>query len=1195
MSTTEPRLYARPAILDALADAKHHVIEASAGTGKTFTLERLVVDHVLRGVDLTKILVVTFTERAAAELRARIRALLWKLLIAAEQPAEPVVGSAWTLDAGAVERLRGARSRIDLATIATIHSFCQGLLTENAFAHRRLFSQRLTDGQEIFSRVLRDFMRTALKADPDFEVLLRPHMGPGGLEDDGALLELEQNLYAVVRFQGTLEPSIDEAGIDAALATLPDTLPTGADFAASYVGRMKRDKITDMLDDVVRVLNDARPQSGVSRLVTLGQVLEVDGKERVIDYALRVTEATGLPSTPRFNAVLTLLARGLPAPRALIAHRYREPLVAAMRQRKEEQGLFDYDDMLEVVEESLRGPSAASIKAALRARYDLVLIDEFQDTDPIQWQVFQALFAEPGSPTQLAVIGDPKQAIYGFRAADVETYLGAREALLDEADPAKLEDRIVRLTQNFRSSARMIDAYNLILQQVSEDSGTLFRADPRITYGEQSLVTCGRPIVRLVDPAGEELAPVHLLRVDLEQAPKLGLAWVARFVATEAERLLAPGGPTLYDQDNPKGRALQANDIYVLARKTHEARAVATELGKRGVPFSFYKLNELFETEEIADLIDVLAAVANPFDRVVRARAWLTPFFELRLDEVEAALEAPDDHPLVQRLRDWHEHARRRDYRRLFAALIEDSGLARHAALLPADERPLTNLHRALELLAEEARRRHATLDELVELLRSWRAGRSTPGTPDADTQPLETDRPAVQLMTMHAAKGLEAAVVFVVGGAGPSRTDYLRVFHRDGKRCAWIGKLPAAADDVVVRAVAREQRGENERLLYVALTRAKARIYLPWFVKGTEPPKLLGGYRVLNERLFHLGQADWDPRLFVERPLGPPPADGAGLAARQAALAAWTPTQPLTVAAELDPGPRALARARQGAIVTSYTQLAERTAWRSPVEVDKQEFTGETNDVETPETELVTSSVVGNFLHDALELLDLPRVHGFASVDAFVSDPEVRALVERLADGAGIVRVQRPHAYRLLHAALRRPIDVGAAGTVPCIAALPKVLRESEFLFPIPEAGHRLLGAPTAGAYAPFTVGRGLVKGFIDVIFEHDGRLYFGDWKSSVLRDPSPEALRTYVDAHFRWQIVVYGVAVLRMLGVTDEAAYDRRFGGILYFFLREMERTPAGQPTRGVWFERPDWETVKGWERELLAHDFGRPTGAR
>ncbi len=1189
MSAPQFPRYARPLVLEQLGSDGHHVIEASAGTGKTFTLEHLVVDRVLQGVDLTKILVVTFTERAAAELRTRIRALLWRLVVAAREPAKPVNDPAWTLDDVAVKRLLDALSRIDAATISTIHAFCQRLLTENAFAHRRLFSQRLTDGKELFSSVFRDFLRRALKDDADFALLLRPHLGTG-LEEDDAMLELEKYLYKVVRFHGELEPVIDEAAVRKVLAGLPTPWPSGQDVADAYKGRMKPALIAEVLQVVLDALSRARDLKGAQRWLALGELLEKGGRaDRRIDYALKALDGAKLGAGPQLSAALRALEPSIPDGDSLLPRLYREPLRQALKARKEEQGLFDYDDMLEVVDASLEGEAADEVKASLRERFSFVLIDEFQDTDPVQWRVFHKLFAEAGSTSSLAVIGDPKQAIYGFRAADVETYLGARETLLNESDPVKFEARIARLTQNFRSSERMIAAYNLVLRQATEAEATFFQADKRIAYGPRSEVTCGEPKVRLVDAAGAELAPVTLVQVPLGKAKNksLTVAPVAQFIAAEVARLLGPDGPKLVDKASPEGRVLTARDIYVLSRSKTDAEAVSVELGLLGVPFSFYKLAGLFQTGEVLDLLDVLGAVIEPFDRVRRAKAWLTPFFELTPDEVEAALEVPDDHPLVQRLRDWHEFGKRRDYRRLFSALIEDSGFARRAAFLAGGERPLTNVQRVLDLLAEESRRRHATLGELVDLLRSWNAGRAQPSQQDADVQPLETERPAVQLMTMHAAKGLEAPVVFLIGGTSTPPNDSLHVFHRDGVRMGWLGSMPP---DIKER-VQRESRGEDERLLYVALTRARVRLYLPWFVDEanvTESVEFKGPYGVLNARLGHLASTALDDQHFNVVPVTQSP--DAKAQAPASPPSKWTLPASLTVDPGLDFARRSLARTRRGALVTSYTQLATHTAKQAPTEVDREETTGETNYAQTDAHELVTSNIVGNFLHEALEELDLPKVNAFPTWEVFMKDAKVHALVEALADRAGIAGDQRPHAYRLLFAAVRRPLDLAGAGVVPGIASLSKVLRESEFLFPIPEKGQRLLGETPKDEHAPFFVDRGLVKGFIDVVFEHDGRLYFGDWKSSVLRDASPEALDAYVTSHFHWQVVVYGVAVLRLLGIRDEATFEKRFGGFLYFFLREMEKTPAGEPTRGLWFERPTWDAVQAWERELLEHDFGR-----
>ena len=154
----------------------------------------------------------------------------------------------------------------------------------------------------------------------------------------------------------------------------------------------------------------------------------------------------------------------------------------------------------------------------------------------------------------------------------------------------------------------------------------------------------------------------------------------------------------------------------------------------------------------------------------------------------------------------------------------------------------------------------------------------------------------------------------------------------------------------------------------------------------------------------------------------------------------------------------------------------------------------------------------------------------------------------------------------------------------------LTRVQREAEFLFPIPEHGHALLEPGLAVGGARFEVKRGLLRGFIDVVFGHEGKLCVVDWKSSVVRTSTEEALDRYVHAHFDWQIVVYGLAALRMLGVRDERDYEARFGGIYYLFLRDMEHAASGAGPGGVWFHKPTWDEAVRWERRLLEHGYGR-----
>ncbi len=1097
--------------------------------------------------------------------------------------------------------MKDALAKLDGAGVSTIHSFCQRLLTEHAFEHQRLFEQRLVDRREVFAQVFREYLRTTLAVDPDLRPLLEDHLSGHSHEEDEAVHGLQALMYEVVGFHGALAPKWDDEEVTSALAGLPRPLPTPEDFTG-LVAANRVDKALRVARAVLDGLGRARDGAGVARMRALGVLNAWDGDTHVVEYLAGVLAKplkgkVPSPASRKVVEIAAALAPRVPPADGLLAHLVRGPLQERLKARKAEQGLYDFDDMLGLVAESLRGPGGPTIVATLRARYEHVLIDEFQDTDPVQWEVFRTLFTGPGCPTSLIVIGDPKQAIYGFRAADVQTYLDARHHL--SAAP-------VRLTQNFRSSARMIAAYNHVLEQQPAGRHSLFSATPDITYPREACVSCGDPTVRLVDAQGAEVPAVQLLRVPVRQKPRKDelLDPLRAFIVEEIARLLHPDqGLRLRDQRTPEGRALTAGDIYVLTRTNVEGQQIAQALTERGVPHAFYKVDGLFETPEAQDLVEVLEAIAAPHDQRTRLAAWLTPFFGLSPAEAERAAEVPVTHPLRASLQRWSDLAGRGDFPRLFAAILDDTGVARRAAFDPSRARALGNTQRLLDLLADEARRRHANLEDLVATLRAWQRGTARPPQQGADQQPSETDRPAVQLMTMHAAKGLEAAVVFLYGNVSAGKKIPVHAFRTaTGERQAWVGQT---TEDIDEREAAFDQ-GEDERLLYVALTRARVRMALPVYVvpgdeaAGLPPsaPTLSGGHDFLNRRLVDVLQAGVDPEQFklIDLATGAAPDETSAepdAPSPMELLAGWVPPPVLQAGAVPgEPNRWRLASSRRGVQMTSFTQL-NRSQKTAATEVLKEEATGETTGAEASADELPTSATVGTFLHEALEGLDFAQTARFADQAAFEADPAVQAIVEPAADGAGIAKAQRAHAYRLLWAALRTPLHLGADGALPGLASVPRLMREVEFLYPLPEAGHRLLGHAAQDPRQPFRVERGFVKGFIDLAFEWNGRVYFADWKSSLLRDGSPAGLDAHMAAHYRLQVVVYGVAVLRLLGITTEADYERRFGGAAYLFLREMGKPSAEGLNRGAWLQRPSWREAQAWEQELLEHGFGREEG--
>ncbi|HWV37896.1 MAG TPA: UvrD-helicase domain-containing protein [Vulgatibacter sp.] len=1081
----------KPEILREIPKDRHAVIEASAGTGKTYTLEHLVVDLLLTtDVTIANILVVTFTERATGELRQRVRSILQHLLdLREETPGAPDLPdeACWILDDAARARLERALRQFDTATISTIHGFCRRILTEHAFANQRLFAEKNVDGREAFEVAFLDVVRDTLAVDPTLRPLFERWLSKRSLS------ALEDLLYEAMRERAELRPFFDG--------------DASQDLAAIDEGR----------------------------------------------------------------AALEALAvqRFLPVVRERLAR------------RKREQGLFDFDDMLTLVRENLRGAHGEALARILRGRYAYALIDEFQDTDEVQWEIFRRIFFESGGANRLYLIGDPKQAIYRFRGADVETYLEAKREIL-EAGGAR-----VALRANFRSTSGLIDGYNRILDQ---------RADPPfftsggIDYREP--VSSGKPELRLVDAEGRDAAPVHVFEMHLGRSGNGGvrkgqdyvLPPLGARIAREIRAITDPVAPALRfcDGESPEPGRIDHRDIYILCRNSSEGVQIGRQLRAVGVPHAFYKQDGLLQTPEAVALHDLLAAIADPDDRSKRLRAFLSPFFELRLRDLPQVLELPGTDPLMEKLASWKRDADERRFERLFSRILDESGLIRRLILSDRGDRELTNYLHLVELLHEAVGASCRTLPELVRLLDRWIRKETKPENEEGNQQRLESDRNAVQIMTMHASKGLEAKVVFLAGGLTASRgrtvAKELQItsFHgAEGERLAWIGDAPAE----VKEQAKQEERWEDQRLLYVALTRAKARLYLPMYFGPDGAGGVVDGcYRAVDERLHAL---DRDPGLEAAGfgreaiPMSPPEERGN----HATALEGWEPS-----AAVLDAGAdrakeaAVLVEGRRGNRITSYTQMKSGAPAAAEPDPDRDDFAADRGRAPPlPPDELPGGAATGIFLHEVLAKVEPGLVCGAGSPEALRAIPKVENLLRTEAARGGIEPGHLDHAARLVHLALTSRTDLHGGRTLAGIGTAPRLLREMEFLFPIPEAAHPRLGeGPPTSA---LQIRRGFVKGFVDFLFEHEGLAYFGDWKSDVLPRYDAPALAERTEAAYGLQARLYSIAMVKMLGIRGEADFEARFGGFLYVYLRGLR--PGGD---GIHIERPTWARILSWEAELL-----------
>jgi exodeoxyribonuclease V beta subunit len=1162
----------RPKVIDQLELAGHSVIEASAGTGKTYTLEHLVVELVKRGAAIEEILVVTFTEKATREMRVRIRSRL------REESSDP--------------RVATQLAAFDRAPISTIHGFCQRLLAEHAFASGRFFEQERVDARAAFGSALRDVMRSA---EGDVQAVLSI-----GLEQFGQL-ELEECLARFHRETCAIEPAVDLGTVRDALLAIPESVDLEAALLLithTVSRRRPREQLPILFDFAAR----AKAGEPIEKLLPelLAWATASEGRKSVQERTI-VDLGRHLGAHETLGAPLRALARVVCSPVPLLVR----VVLPAVRERllrdKHEKGLFDFDDLLTVVVETLRSPRGPELVRAVQQRHRHALVDEFQDTDERQWEIFRRLFFDAGPiATTLTVIGDPKQAIYGFRGADVHTYEIARKEI-------EANGRRAVLDESFRTSPALVAAVHRVLVP-QEGEAPFFTGINRY----DAPVRAARTALGLVDREGRAIPPLRLVHLtsQSELRAKSVRTALAEHYAQQIADLVA-GDARVVDENG--AREIRAADVMVLTRSSAEGDEIGEALRARGIPYAFFRKDGLFATDEAKDVLDVLTALVTPRDRALRTRALVSPLFAVPVTQLRAARELPSDHPTLRTFERLVELSQQRELAPLFRALEGETGLSRRELYLFESERRLTNYLHLFEVLLALSHRGRLSLRDLVERLSELTSGRARPSE-DQDIQRLPSERSAVQILTVHKSKGLEAEALFAFGGFGQKPASErgpvaLHPVAADGstRRVAWAG--PLGPDQ---RALAnRADDEEAQRLYYVALTRARSLLTLPYVgprplgartdVTHSELP-MRGAYRVVNARLRAVVMApqEGDERLITRTELEVestrrkrtkttpmPPRDGAAL---ERALAPLPELREGTV--------KALRSSLAGPEVTSYSRMKSRKAALAsslgPLEESERarEEGVDAVDVVTPESDALPGGTsIGVMVHEILEHLPIERVRG-EDVTALAVDPEMLAIARIAAERNTVDPSLAPAALALALRAQRTPVH-GAGLTLAGGFAEPvRRLVEMPFVHPIPETS-TLLDSSRDDLSSELSIERGYVRGVIDLLFEHDGRLFVLDWKTDRLARYDARSLTEHVEAHYEVQARLYTLACVRLFGLDDEGAFERRFGGLVYAFLRGM--SPSGDA--GVSFRRPSLADVRAWERALAETDapWGYPLPPR
>ena len=1226
------------------------LIEASAGTGKTFTIAalylRLVLGHGSReGDDATafprrltppEILVVTFTEAATGELRDRIRA---RLAEAAErfladpdaipQPV-PAPGTDLLHDLRAsfptaewpacARRLRLAAEWMDEAAVMTIHGWCNRMLREHAFDSGSLFTQTLeADQRELLAEAVRDYWRTFYYPLDGTAVQEVRQWWP----TPERLHDAIRRLLALELDAVDTEPStaLDKAREDraAALADIKapwarwaeelETLFDGAVAlkqvdARKLQARFYKPWLDELsawaLGEHVQPLKDA--STGWTRLTNAGIAEVWKGAEPV-------------PSHPAFDAMEALRdrLRALPDGREDVLRHAIRWIGARFATAQERRAQVGFDDLLARLGDALRGPNGERLAALIRRQFPVAMIDEFQDTDPVQYRIFDAIYrvADNDRATALVLIGDPKQAIYAFRGADIHTYLAARR---------DTHGRHATLGTNFRSTSAMVRAANHVFHQAERhDHGRgafLFRNVGGDGLPFFPVDAKGRRERLQVD--GADVAALNCWWID-DRAP-IGTGEHTRRLsaacAVEVVRLLRLGqqGRAGFASDGAPPKALAANDIAVLVNNRNEARAVRQELAARGVRSVFLSNDQsVFDSAVAADLQRWLEACAEPEDgRLLRA-ALGTPTLGLgwhaldRLRQDELHWEAR-----MLRFREYLQCWRRQGVLPMLRRLLHDFDVPRRL-LERGDERTLTDLLHLAELLqaaSEVLDGEHA----LIRYLAEQRGGAG--GDSDVRQVRLESDAELVKVVTVHKSKGLEYPLVFLPFASAfraAKPTDSPLAWHDEQGRL----QIALTPDAQAVQRADAERLGEDLRKFYVALTRAR---FATWIgvapLAGSERSALghlvAGGEPIapgtVASQLEHFrdgcvdiavlrapeprrgGDVDGEERY---QPAFAPPRRRAPLPLPKRRDAWWIASYSALRIADVDDVAPTDDRA---ALAAGPTSASEETFAESGVDDrrDLDDGTGDELRVAIDDVGAADSlhafprgASAGNFLHGLLEWA------GREGFDAIGADPQkLEDQVARRCNVQGWSQWIAPLG-RWLRAWVDTPLPLGE-GVARRPADFGRVQVEMEFWFATTQVDTQALDAlvrshtldrmPRPALQASRL--NGMLKGFIDLVLECDGRYYVADYKSNWLgpadEDYTRETMRAAVLEHrYELQYVLYLFALHRLLRARLPGYdYDTHVGGAVYVFLRG-----GTSPSRGVHVERPPKALIDALETLFTA----------
>lgn len=1150
------------------------LIEASAGTGKTWTLSALFARLIVqKHLEVKHILAITFTKAAAAELRDRIRKRLLevKYTLEQEQPnPEEVVGDylyGWLQKNGGkqqgIDRLQNAIVNFDEATITTINGFCQGELVEQALASGMPFETTLiSDTAPILHDIIQDYCRQQWRqAEPllvnyflskeEFSLSSLYAFVSGILHQGQARVLKPSFLFNGQLYQQTeqvfnkLQQLWQKQAQDIIqLFYQHKQHLNGNKYREESVKKWLNGLDLAMSSGLMELLTNDDAQIAIHKLSysTLQESLKKNSPDfpqhRFFDGCEQLAEL--LAKTDK-----QLQLQGIAFKCDLLVHSGK-----ALLERLHAKQAQSFDMQIKGLAKALTHADTGQVLAqALRQKYPVALVDEFQDTDNYQYQILQHMYLQAEARKQncaLFLVGDPKQAIYRFRGADVYTYLKAYQQVA--------EQQRHHLNQNQRSVAPLIHALNTFFHQQPD----AFKQEKIVYHPVDVGQRAHSPLIDNRESSQANYQPLRFIYWPIEKITVKEQArdWAINSTVAEIIRLLtgAADGQVLLGE-----RAVEAKDMVILVRSHFEGSLCQAELAKSGIKAALQSNKTVFESEEAEDMSRVLAAFAEPHNEgkvraVLASRLCGATLADLVTWQANAKLWTQH----LIRFQNYHKLWQQKGFIVAWREFLQQEGAIARLAQLPQGERILTNFLHLADLLHEEYRQR-AGMRQLSDWFLQQRL---EPKNSVNGELRLESDENLIRIITIHQSKGLEYPIVFVPTLWNPPDPTRNTPFYHQGEEA--IFNLNPELDEQAQQALRNETLSEELRLGYVALTRAAQRCYIHWCPyesKDSVKNSPLGHWLINGlESLKQLQQLA--PQLIALQAAEPVELTMLKVSAQS--------NTPMTV-------PNA-PKVAWGYRLTSFSSLQQGAkALQTDYEVleikddEGKEIVLEYEDQEVQLARFnfagkkVLATSVGNCLHKIFEHADFTKP---------VADWQEN--IERQLKAHGIIASWQDDVVHWLN-------EVMQARLMPNLRlsqlSHEYTLRELDFHLPLNQFQTTALirclqKYGIAVGELPYQTITGFLKGSIDLVFQHQGQYFIADYKSNhlghQLEHYQADKLHETMFSHgYNLQAAIYSLALHRWLSSQlRDYQPERHFGGVFYLFLRGMNV----HGTEGIYHWQPN-----------------------